>query len=393
MLITSSILRLRHLFYDKGWLKSVTPDVPTVCIGNVSVGGTGKTPMTELVIRTLQEGNVESADAEIYGFEGSLFAPQPINIAVLSRGYKRKTKGFQQVIATGTASQFGDEPLQIKRKFPDVTVAVDADRVEGCELLVNPRKLKELKNPEAVLDARFPHAEFIILDDAFQHRRIKATKNIVLTTYARPFFKDRLMPLGRLRDLRSRVKEADMVIVTKCPPYIDEWEKSRWAERMGMRLFDVNTCTGVLPDGRKQILLFATTQYEPLKAVFPEGDPRYVHAKMAILFSGIANDTPLEQWLSESYKIVDHFEFPDHHFFSDRDMARIDDAARYTPTSVVITTEKDAQRMRDSLSEDKISSLKVSDDLRRRTFYAPIRTVMLTANEQNVFKDFLTALK
>lgn len=374
--------------YDKGWLKSYSTEVPSICVGNVSVGGTGKTPVTELLIRTLRDDEIPAADAEYLGFDpGSLFFAVKPNIAVLSRGYKRKTKGFQQVVTSGSAEQYGDEPFQIKQKFPETVVAVDADRVEGCSLLAHPSKIKELpeRTRRRIIAPKFAKSDIIILDDAFQHRRIKATSNIVLTTYSRPYFNDFLMPLGRLRDLRSRVEKADMVIVTKCPNYLDDSNKMAWAVKMKLKDYNPATCEGVTREGKKQKLLFSTITYDELEPVFPEGDRRYTHAKFAMLFSGIANDTPLAQWLSETYRIVAHLTYPDHHYFTNGDVRSIASTAAKFPTSVVITTEKDAQRMRDG-------KLMVGQDLRNRMFYVPIRVQMLTGVEQNCLKEYLSKI-
>lgn len=381
VLIFSLILLIRHLFYDRGWIKSYPVEVPSVCIGNVAVGGTGKTPVTELVLRTLQDKDVPSADAELYGFEpDSLFSRRKMNIAVLSRGYKRKSSGFLQVTANGNVEQFGDEPLQIKRKFPNVTVAVDADRVEGCRLLV-----KQYGSISSREDGPSPDNEpidYIVLDDAFQYRRIKAEKNIVLTTYDRPYFHDCLLPFGRLRDLRMRVREADMVIVTKCPTFVSEEQRRDWAARMGLKDFDTASCEGVNRKGRRQRLLFSTVAYDALQPVFSDNDVRYVHSKSAILFSGIADDRPLASHLSEIYKLVSHKQFTDHHYFTEADIDRVLAQARLYTTAVVITTEKDAQRLLDN-------ALNVPVELRRRLYYAPIRVQMLTAAEQNCLKKFL----
>lgn len=356
--------------YDKGWLKSYSTEVPSICVGNVSVGGTGKTPVTELLIRTMRDDDIPAADAEYLGFEpGSLFFAIKPNIAVLSRGYKRKTKGFQEVVTTGSAEQFGDEPFQIKQKFPETVVAVDEDRVEGCRLLTH----------------KSGKPDIIILDDAYQHRRIKATSNIVLTTYSRPYFDDFLMPIGRLRDLRSRVGKADMVIVTKCPNYLDDSNKMAWAAKMKLKDYNPATCEGVTGEGKKQKLLFATITYDALEPVFPDGDRRYTHAKFAMLFSGIANDTPLAQWLSEIYRITAHLKYPDHHYFTINDVRNIASTAAKFPTSIVITTEKDAQRMRNG-------KLMVGQDLRNRMFYVPIRVQMLTGAEQNCLKEYLSEI-
>ena len=212
-------LKIRHFMYDHGMKKVHTADVPTICVGNVTVGGTGKTPHTEMIIRTLTQ------DVD-WGAR---------NIAVLSRGYKRRTKGFQQVVADGTAKEYGDEPLQIKRKFPFITVAVDKSRKEGCDFLCHPEKLLTSKKARKCRHKDFPKADLIILDDAFQHRSLKPTVSILLVDYNRPVFKDHLMPLGKLRDLPERIQAADIIIVSKCPTYLDAWERSKWTEALGIR--------------------------------------------------------------------------------------------------------------------------------------------------------------
>lgn len=383
MLTYLLILMIRHLFYDKGWKKSYKTDVPSICVGNIAVGGTGKTPMVELIIRTLQEDEVAAADAEEYGFMGSLFDVPKRNIAVLSRGYHRKSKGFQQVLASSSALETGDEPLQIKSKFKDVTVAVDANRVEGASLLAHPSKIKALpeKIKSQIKHPKFPAADIIILDDAMQHRRIIPNVTIMLSTYANPFWRDILIPLGRLRDLRSRAYTADAIVVTKCPPYLQDADKLAWARKMGMKDFNTETCRGTNKKGNSQLLLFATTRYESLAPVFPEGDPRYVHSKQAIMFSGIANDKALQFWVNKNYHLMCHKSFPDHHFYSDADIRTIAADAEKYMTSIIVTTEKDAQRLR---------CCQMSHGLKNRIFYAPISTVMMTAAEQAAFKKLIS---
>ena len=297
-------LKIRHMLYNTGLRKTYTPEVPSICIGNITVGGTGKTPHTEMILRTLLE------DEDWYGK----------NIAVLSRGYKRKTKGFQQVVADGRALDYGDEPLQIKKKFPMVTVAVDKSRKEGCSFLTDPESVKTSKKGRRCIHKDMPKADLILLDDAFQHRAVKAGLNIVLVDYNRPVFKDHLMPLGKLRDLPERIKAADIVIVSKCPKYLDAWERSKWSEALG----------------NPKHLFFTTITYDTSQAIFSEGDPRYLYAQRLILFTGIANDAPLARFLSSTYKIVKHFNFPDHHKFTRSDILSIRDAADAFPTSVEI---------------------------------------------------------
>jgi tetraacyldisaccharide 4'-kinase len=359
-------LKLRHFFYDSGLKKVSKADVPTICIGNITVGGTGKTPHTEMLLRTLLQD-------EEWGGK---------NIAVLSRGYKRKTKGFQQVTSDGSAIAYGDEPLQIKKKFPGVTVAVDSSRVEGCDFLVYPEKLETSKKGRKCIDKNLAASDLIILDDAFQHRALKPTLSIVLVDYNRPVFNDHLLPLGKLRDLPGRIAAADIVIVSKCPNEVNAWDKCTWAENLGIRNFDASSCSGTRRNGKKQHLFFSTITYDTAEAIFPEGNPRYIYTTRLILFSGIANDAPLLSYLSSNYKIVRHFRFPDHHKFSKGDMNTIASAAREFPTAVIMTTEKDCQRVRDCH--------KIKEELKQRMFYSPIKTVFLTENER---ENFIAALK
>ena len=336
-------LKIRHHLYDKGVKKVHQADVPTICIGNVTVGGTGKTPHTEMLLRTLLADNQLGRKS----------------IAVLSRGYKRKLKGFQQVVINGSAAEYGDEPMQIKRKFPMVTVAVDGSRIEGCEFLAHPEKLQTEKAAKKCKFKELLPADVIILDDAFQHRALKPTLSIVLIDHNRPTFKDYLL------------------IVTKCPYDMNSWQKCTWAENLGLKNFNAKECYGITADGRKQYIFFTSIAYDTPEAVFPEGDPRYIHSKRMILFSGIANDTPMARWLSGDYNIVKRFRFADHHQFSKGNIASISSAALAHSTAVVMTTEKDAQRIRDCK--------RLSYDMKMRMFYLPIKTKFVTEEEEKIF--------
>lgn len=332
------LLAIRHLFYDKGWRKSCEASVPTICIGNITVGGTGKTPHTEMVLRRLLK-----SDDWAYS-----------NLAVLSRGYKRKSKGFQLVPRDGTALLYGDEPLQMAKKFPSVTVAVDKDRVRGCETLAAGRMLPS-------------SAEIIVLDDAFQYRKLRATLNIVLVDYNRPVHKDSLLPWGRLRDLKSRLKAADMVIVTKCPAYVDDWERSQWVKYLRL--------------SPEQKLFFTTFTYGAPEPVFPEGDARYTYSKRLVLFTGIANDAPLRSHLSDSYKIVRRISFADHHKYTRADIGKLKAAVKEFPTACLVTTEKDAQRIVDAKA--------VPEELKLRMFQIPVEATFLTPEEDAAFTETL----
>lgn len=358
----SLTLAARNAMYNSGMLKSVSAEVPTICIGNITAGGTGKTPHTEMVLRMLAASD-EWKDR---------------NVAVLSRGYKRRSKGFQKVTAGGTADMFGDEPLQIAKKFPSVTVAVDRDRIEGCDFLCHPDRLATSRKARKCLDKDVPKADIIVLDDAFQYRKLKASLNILLVDFNRPVSKDKLLPIGRLRDLPSRVHDADIIIVTKCPLQLDEWEKGKWAQRLGIYDYSTSSCKGHDRSGKEQTLLFSCLEHKPMLPVFPEGDMRYTYSKRLILFTGIADDRPLRNYLSGDYKIISHFNFADHHRYSSGDMASVNRAAKEWQTAVVATTEKDAQRVADAK--------KVPEFLKERMFQVPVEVSFLSLTEEEVFR-------
>ena len=327
-------LRLRHMAYDKGWIKSVKATLPTICVGNLTVGGTGKTPHVEMILKYLSVNDRWSYKA----------------IAVLSRGYKRKSKGFQIVQADSTASFAGDEPLQIARKFPAVTVAVDKDRIEGTGKL---------------------DADLIVLDDAFQYRKLIPSLSIVLVDYYRPTFEDSLLPLGRLRDLPSRILEADIVIVTKCPAALEEGVREQFRQKLGLK--------------PEQKLFFTTIRYSAPEPVFKEADSRFTYAPRVILVTGIANDAPLRSYLSDTYKIAKRIGFPDHHRFTKGDICTICAAIKENPTACVMTTEKDAQRMRDTRD--------VPPAMKQRLFYMPIEAAFVSDEDAKAFEEVLASIQ
>ena len=237
-------------------------------------------------------------------------------------------------------------------KFPSVTVAVDKNRVRGC------KKLTETEGNKA---------DIIVLDDAFQYRKLAATVNIVLVDYNRPVNKDHLMPWGRLRDLPSRLKKADAVVLTKCPPYLDDWEKTQWRKQLGLK--------------PEQQLFFTTVTYTAAQPVFPEADPHYIYSQRLVLVTGIANDAPLRSHLSDTYKIIRRLDFSDHHRYTRGDMRKLAGIIKEIPTACLMTTEKDAQRMRDVK--------KVDDKVKQRLFYVPVQASFLTPEEEAAFHTFL----
>lgn len=362
----SLALRFRHFCYDHGFIyKSRKAGVPTVCVGNIAVGGTGKTPHTEMILRTLL-----ASDEWAYR-----------NLAVLSRGYKRRSKGFQQVTADGSARLYGDEPMQMKKNFPSVTVAVDKNRVEGCAFLTDPEKLKTSRKGRRCKDKEFPAAELIVLDDAFQYRALDATVKIVLSPYSRPLTRDSLMPLGRLRDLPSRINTADIVIVTKCPKYLEDGDRETSVKGLGLKDYNPETCEAFTKKGKSIKVFFTEIDYQTPKAVYESGNPRYIYSKKAILFSGIADDTPLRMFLCDNYKIARSLSFSDHHRFTRADIRGIEAAVREHPTAALVTTEKDSQRLLDCPY--------VSDRLKERLFFVPIQAVFSSEKEDELFKSVL----
>lgn len=314
-------LKIRHALYDSGKKKSHAYDIPVICVGNVTVGGTGKTPHTEMLVRLLKDD---------------------FRIAVISRGYHRRSKGFREVSADDDFRMTGDEPLQIKRKFPDITVVVDSDRCRAMEKL-------------SALPAE-SRPTLVILDDGFQYRRLRPKTNIVLVNSARPVFEDHLLPFGHLRDLPSRIRKADIVIVTKVHGPLNTQERNEWRHRLRLK--------------ENQALFFSGINFDRPEPVFPqESDPRYIYSKSAVLFTGIADNTPLTRYLVSVYDMKHTLTFADHHNFSSSDLKAVASLAAIYSTAVILTTEKDAQRIG--------LRTKVPAILKNRMFYVPIRPIII----------------
>lgn len=303
------ITSLRNFLFDKGWgLKQQSFDVPLISVGNLAVGGTGKTPHTEYLVKLLQQANKE--------------------VAVLSRGYGRVTKGFRLASDSATASEIGDEPLQIKQKFPTCTVAVCEKRVVGMEHLIEERQKVGKTSRDWV----------VVLDDAFQHRYIKPGLSILLTDYARPYYADRVLPWGRLRESANGAQRADVIIVTKCPKHLSPTE----AERIRTKLAPLPT----------QQVFFTCFDYgNPYTA---EDGKMAELPQTALVLTGIAKPQPLYAYLEAHGVEIRPLAFADHHNFTQADAERINTAFATLPVgSKVITTEKDAVRLRqlDTLNE------------------------------------------
>lgn len=362
-------LKLRDKYYSSPKRKPYVADVPVVCVGNVTVGGTGKTPHVEMILRMLQAS----------GKWGGA------NLAVLSRGYKRESKGFQQVVVDGSSDMFGDEPLQIKRKFPSVTVAVDKNRVEGAKLLCHPELLEGRKYSKKCWNKFFPPADYILLDDAFQYRNLQADLNIVLVDHNRLVYEDMLLPLGRLRDLPERIDKADILIVSKCPQDMDNAEKQAVASRLHLSEYDVESGSCKNADGKILRLFFTSIEYGQAEGVYDITEPRFVYSKKIIMVTGIANDKYLRNYLSDTYKIVARFNFPDHHKYVWSDIDKIQTALRKNPTASIITTEKDMQRLLDFKGMPK--------EIKERCFMVPIKTHFLSDADRSAFEKALNDVR
>ena len=294
------VLNIRHWLYDFGILKSKSFSVPTICIGNLALGGTGKTPHTEYLIRFLKD---------------------KANIAVLSRGYGRKSKGFVLADENMSYEQIGDEPLLYHLKFNDITVAVDEDRPDGVE-----RLMRLEKTPEVIL-----------LDDAYQHRKIKPGLNILLTEYFNIYKNDALVPAGHLRDVKSAAKRADIIIVTKSPRVLLPYDKR-----------DVINLINAKP---YQKVFFTYIDFQPLKPINQTAkDTNLPDMKSVYLFCGIANPYPLEDHLKRKYNTLITNYYDDHHCFTNSDIDVILDGydSVIGKNKIIVTTEKDLMRLTNS---------------------------------------------
>lgn len=285
---------IRHALYDNRLLPSVSVGVPTICVGNLAVGGTGKTPMVEYIVRLLLN----------HGFHP----------AVLSRGYKRRTRGFVLANAESTALTIGDEAMQIHSQFPDVPVAVCEQRVRG---------IHRLQKSVGQMDV-------VVLDDAFQHRHLRCGLNILLTPYDNLYIDDHLLPWGRLRDLPQRAIKADAVVVTKCPEHIRPIDMRVVDNRLHLPAF--------------QKLYFSTIDYAPIQQ---KGTP--------LILCGIGQPHYLYEHVRVLYPQVGMMAYDDHHAYTSADIENI--LQRAETFDWVLTTEKDMQRLRHTDLEQRLATL------------------------------------
>ncbi len=292
-LVYAFVVYVRNRLFDAGVFKSKTYKTPIICVGNLSLGGTGKTPMVELLISLLQN---------------------TYKVAVLSRGYKRKSTGFLLATAKSTVEQLGDEPFQIHRKFSKVSVAVDADRRNGIDFLE--RNIKP---------------DVILLDDAFQHRKVKPGLSILLTAYGKLYSDDWCLPSGTLRDNKREAKRADLIVVTKCTPSLTITEQASIVKRLKLI--------------KGQQVLFSYLSYaQELKGQGRGLQLNNIKNKKVTLVTGIADPKPLVSFLTENRIDFEHLPFTDHHFFTATELNMLNSK------EFILTTEKDYMRLGDGLS-------------------------------------------
>jgi tetraacyldisaccharide 4'-kinase len=309
------ITSIRNFLFDKGILKSTSFDIPVIAVGNLSVGGTGKTPQIEYLIRLLSD---------------------KYNVATLSRGYKRKSEGFVLADSTSNAEILGDEPFQFYQKFPNIQVAVDANRTNGITQLLSQKEKPEI----------------ILLDDAYQHRKVKAGFYILLTSYGDLYADDFILPTGNLRETRSGANRASIIVVTKCPKDLSEKKRKEIREKLKLNV--------------TQQLYFTFIDYDD--TIYSKEEKIAVNeikSEAKVLLAGIAKPRPFFDYLKNEND--ECLTYPDHHHFSDSDLDEIQSKAK---SKKIITTEKDYVRLKDS-------------KLVLQLYYLPIKSTFI--NQQQNF--------
>lgn len=321
-------LAIRHHMFDSGTLKSVRfKNVVTICVGNITMGGTGKTPFTEMLVEYFKDH---------------------YKVAVLSRGYGRRTKGFREVQTSSSSRTVGDEPRQIKLKFPDILVAVCERRVDGVERIMT----------------LYPDTQIIFLDDAFQHRYIDPTVNILMADYTRPIYDDKLFPVGQLRDLPSQMPRAHFVCVTKCPSSLSPIDMR--IVKNGLHLYAYQGLFFTRMVSGSAIPLFPTDA----KA------PTVLAGRNVFALAAIGNPAPFLDHLKSRYTVVASLLRRDHHPYNTNDIAEIVERLRDLPAdTAVVTTEKDAVKL--------TNKSKIPLSLRSRLYYIPIHISFVNDTKEN----------
>jgi tetraacyldisaccharide 4'-kinase len=297
-IIFKFVTDIRNKLYDFNFLKSEKINVPVISVGNLSTGGTGKTPMVDFIIYNLK---------------------RDYNISVLSRGYNRKSKGFIEIKNSDNPSLVGDEPFLIKSNHSEVPVFACEDRVEGAKKIISEN-----------------NTNLILLDDAFQHRKISRNLDIVLTDYNNLFYKDYLLPYGNLRESRNNINRADVIIVTKCPLDFNKADAIKIKNQINPK--------------KTQSLFFSQIKYSEILFGFKELSFKSIRNSKLTLVTGIANSQTLKEYLKKNNVNFDHFDYPDHYNYSRKDVNKI---LATTKNNIILTTKKDYYK----LSQFKIDNL------------------------------------
>lgn len=325
-------VRFRHFLFDVGILKSEKFDIPIVCVGNITVGGTGKTPSSEMIIDYMSRTH---------------------NVALLSRGYGRKTKGYREVTLSDSYRDVGDEPLQIKFKFPSVVVVVCENRRAGI------RRIME----------EHPEVNLIVMDDGFQHRYVDPKVNVVVVDSSqKPIEQDHMLPYGRLRDIRRSLDRAHYFLVTKCSDSMSPLDRRLMLKELKRIAY--------------QKVYFMRYEAETPRPVFPElAEGELPNFSRVVAMSGIGNPDNFIRSLRLHYRVVDEMTFDDHHVYKVRDTKAMSAMLEKYPEAYVVTTEKDAVKM--------FSSKKIPEAVCRRLYYIPVKMTYIEESD----KDFLQNLE
>jgi tetraacyldisaccharide 4'-kinase len=331
-LVYGMVTSFRNLLYDKELIQSTRFNFPVISVGNITVGGTGKTPHVEFLIELLQA---------------------KYKVAVLSRGYKRRTKGFLLASENSNSQAIGDEPFQIYQKFKNATVAVDEKRVNG---------IQQLKGIQ-------PDINVVLLDDAFQHRAVNPGLKILLTDYSRLYIHDSLLPGGLLRECKSGSKRADIVVITKCPTGIND--------------ADITQLTHKLNIQSHQSLYFSTIVYNAIKPVFNTEKQSAITDLtdfIVLLVTGIVTHTPIVDHLKQQNALVETLSYRDHHHFTSNNYSEIEQKFIHLQSDkkIILVTEKDAARI--------VSSPNFPESLKNCIYFLPIR-IQFLQNKQTQFSQ------
>ena len=336
-LIYGLITGFRNFLFNTGILPTTIFPIPVICVGNITVGGTGKTPHTEYLVDLLRKN---------------------FKVATLSRGYKRETGDFRIATSLSTVSEIGDEPMQIFSKFPDILVTVDKKRVNGAWRILHYAS----------------DTEVIILDDGFQHRSITSGLSILLSDFERPFTKDYMLPFGNLREHRSNMRRADIILITKCPKNLNPMQKRLALKEIGKAPY--------------QNLYFTSLSYKSPLPVFDKGKDQFYFdltkcsGSGIVLLTGVANPTPLKEYLHKFFSEMIELAYPDHYSYRKNDMITITAAFNNLKSSskYIMTTEKDAVRLREFTD--------IEESVKSALFYIPVGITFLN-DEKDEFDKLI----